>query len=349
MPNSQDYAIVVGISEYAAYDLLKSAIGDAQAFADWLRKSDGGDVPADQVKIIVKSSDMRGIYPIKDDVDNALADIISGRAGRVGRRFYFYFSGHGCSPSADELLLLLANASNEMLLRNIGAAPYRKFLQEAALFDELIFIFDCCRDYQNLSALAQPPSLTPLPRSPASVNVKLFVALGTEYGQSSFAPNDGAERSFFTKFLIEGLSSARNADGSVTAQSLQSYVKPRVTAEAQLHGKIQVPEISTNPDIVFRSGVPGQGLVGRLLSFTIPATWTRPIELQDGSFNVVRRVNGTDGKFQTVLAPGLYEIVYPADAGPAENVLRQRLRVNPASSGARVTLIPDPDRDQYNV
>jgi caspase domain-containing protein len=349
VPNSEDHAIVVGISDYATTDFqqLKAAVGDAVAFADWLRRPDGGDVPDKQIKVITKTAEIKSVFPIKDDIDDALKGIIKGRKTRIGRRFYFYFSGHGCSPSRDELLLLLANTDNETLVRNVGVAPYKKFMLDPALFDELVFIIDCCRNYQPVMATAQPPFLNPIPTSALSVNVRDFVALGTEFGAFSFAPDDANERSFFTKYLIEAFDHAINADGSVTAQSLDTYVRPKVEAATGLPGKTQTPEIPIKPNFVFKPGKPRQDLGGRLLSFTIPAPWTRPLELVDGQFKPLRRVNGSDGKFQIVLPPGLYEISYPADAADGENVVRQQFRVNPTGASAKVML--QPDKDRYDV
>ena len=356
MQNTQDHAIVVGISDYAAYPKLKAAAGDALAFAEWLRSPDGADIPADQVKVIISGdmklpAELKDFYPVKDDIDDALSAIIKKLGGAPGRRFYLYFSGHGCAPSAEALLLLLANTSQEMLQRNVGAARYRSFLHDAALFDELIFILDCCLGYEPLWANPQEPSLTPIPRSANAPRVRHFMALGTEFGKLSFAPDDPDKCSFFTKYLIEGLKNARNADGSVTAQSLAYYVKPKVMAETAGNKKEyqQVPVIPIEPNIVFKPGTPGKALGGRLLNFTIPEEWTRPLELQDGAFNPVRRVNGDAKKFQIVLMPGLYQIIYPADAAAAENVVRQTLRVTPTGASARVALEMHPGKEQYDV
>jgi hypothetical protein len=355
VPNTEDYALVVGIREYETFPELSAAEGDALAFADWLCSPGGGDVPRGQVEVIVSGQvqpppGKKGVYPIKDDVDGALTRILNKPPGRIGRRFYFYFSGHGCVPSADETLLLVANTTLQSMGRNIGADPYKKWLQNGALFDELVFILDCCRGFDNVSAPALGPLLTSIGQSPDFFKVKTFVAMGTEFGHYSFAPDVAGERSFFTKYLLEGLSGkAAAADGAITAKGLSDYVTPRVKADALKAGRTQVPDIPIKPDLVFKPGDPGKQSQ-RLLSFTIPPEWNRPVELQDGLFQPIQRTNGTDRKFQAVLAPGLYQIKYPADAAAAEPVAIQTLRVNPSGASGRVTLDPGLDpKGFYNV
>ena len=159
VPNQDHYAIVVGITDYAGFPVLSAAEGDAIAFANWLCDPNGGDIPPSQVRVIVSSGRPvpgKSYYPIKDDIDDALRTIISKQAGRIGKRFYFYFSGHGCTPSADEILLLMANATADSMRRNIGPDPYRKWLTNGALFDEILFILDCCLGSDTAPVSGEP-------------------------------------------------------------------------------------------------------------------------------------------------------------------------------------------------
>lgn len=358
VPNQDHYAIVVGITDYAGFRGLSAAEGDAIAFANWLCDPNGGDIAPSQVRVIVSSGRPvpgKSYYPIKDDIDDALRTIISKQAGRIGKRFYFYFSGHGCTPSADEILLLMANTTADSMRRNIGPDPYRKWLTNGAVFDEILFILDCCLGSNTAPVSGEGPSLTPRPQDPNFVNVQALMALGTEFGQFSFAPDTADERSFFTKYLLEGLGgNAADADGAITAQTLREYVTPRVKAEALKYGRTQVPEIPVKYNIVFKPGKPDQQGQGgqRLLSFIIPPEWARPVELQDSSFKSIQRTDGNVRKFQAVLVPGLYQIKYPADAIPGvEQATIHFLRVNPTGTGGQVVLDPrlDPKKGQYDV
>ena len=246
MPNTEDYAIVIGISDYLGFKPLPAAEGDAVEFAKWLRDPAGGDIPDTQVKVIVTSDQVpvagkKGVYPWRDHIDDRLSEIIGGRQGRIGRRLYLYFSGHGVMPTYANIALLMANAEKEQLGRNMGATPYRDALANLAHFDELVFILDCCGTFEKEVELGKPGWSTG-DVDPNAAKVKTLIALGTEMGQSVFAPDDGLQRSFFTKYLLEGLhGAAAAADGSITAASLRIYVTPKVTSEALPYR--QVPDI----------------------------------------------------------------------------------------------------------
>jgi hypothetical protein len=44
----------------------------------------------------------------------------------------------------------MANTTSESMRRNIGPDPNRKWLANGALFDEIVFILDCCLDPTRL-------------------------------------------------------------------------------------------------------------------------------------------------------------------------------------------------------
>ena len=108
--NDKDYAVVIGIKDYPAFDADNPLTGpenDAQAFYDWLISADGGDVPSANVELIISSkcgspfADARTARPIVNEIQNAfenLQDIAArnedkGNGYRVGRRLYIYMSG----------------------------------------------------------------------------------------------------------------------------------------------------------------------------------------------------------------------------------------------------------------
>lgn len=49
-----DHAVVVGINDYPSPQLsrLNGAVRDAKLFAEWLQKSDGGDLPRSRIHLI---------------------------------------------------------------------------------------------------------------------------------------------------------------------------------------------------------------------------------------------------------------------------------------------------------
>ena len=346
VPNADHYGIVIGITDYLYFQRLDAAEGDAREFAKWLCDPNGGDLPSENVRLILSgdSDKWPGGYPWKDHVDDELRDIIKGRKGPIGKRLYFYFSGHGCLPSFGNIALLMANSAADVLGRNIGPGPYVKSLAERAHFDELVFFLDCCRGYEGSADVGSPPFNSQGTPHPAFVNVKSMIAVGSQIGQLSYAPDTPNERSFFTEFLLEGLrGGATDADRSITAESLFDYVQPRVTAKAALFGKRQIPEMPAPADIVFKQGVPNQ----RLITLTFPPEWNQPVELQDGTFQQLLRSDGQKRTMQAVLSPGLYQIVYPGDPNPGQPTVQMTLRILPAATGANVVL--DRQKAEYNV
>ncbi|WP_439397083.1 caspase family protein [Bradyrhizobium sp. PMVTL-01] len=347
MPNDDDYAIVVGIATYASYQAIDAAEGDARDFAKWLCDPQGGDLPKKNVSLVLSSDlppQLRIGRPIRDDVEDEFIKLLNNRVGRIGRRFYFYFSGHGCAPSYDEIALIMANSSKGVPNRNIGARLYAATLVERANFDELVFFLDCCRGVDDTVDPQQPPFKRPQPAVDYT-NVKLTVAVGSQIGQLSNAPDSPTQRSFFTEFLLEGLRGAAAAgDQSISVESLMQYVKPKVTAKALNYGKRQVPELAKPAEIIFRKGINNQ----RLITLGITPGWPRPIELQRGDGTLVRRSNVGDTKLQAVLAPGLYQIVFLGDSGTGEPDVRQIIRINFGTTGATAEL--DHQRTvEYNV
>jgi hypothetical protein len=145
--STDDYAILIGINEYRFFDRLRGAERDALRIQDWLCES--GKVPPENVQIILSSDRRRNTqdpWPLKHAIDDALVHLVPSRNARKGRRFYLYFSGHGCAPGVRDIALLMANAANDTLGFSMGADSYRYSLRAKAPFDEVVFILDCCRN-----------------------------------------------------------------------------------------------------------------------------------------------------------------------------------------------------------
>jgi hypothetical protein len=65
MPNTRDYAVVVGVNHYKKLQLLEGPINDAISFKDWLVNPDGGDLPEGNCKLIT-SNGVDPFLPIQD-------------------------------------------------------------------------------------------------------------------------------------------------------------------------------------------------------------------------------------------------------------------------------------------
>lgn len=244
-------------------------------FKKWLVSPDGGWLPDSDSNIqILLSPD--GIvanpakaFPKKDDIDIALDSFGLGNPnfeGRIGRRLYFYFSGHGVGPNFDDVAILMANASINHLNNNVGVRPYRGMLKKTARFKEIVVILDCCRDAVSGVTPADPAITQPIEFGPEHP-VEDFVIMASDWGQKAF------ERTFteaevrsrlgvLTRTLLEGLNdpAAANDEGQITSETLRLYVIKRMAAISIKTGVAQNPEFKrpSNKEIVFRTLPPDQ-------------------------------------------------------------------------------------------
>jgi hypothetical protein len=259
--NVEDYAIVVGINAYPRLRPLKGALKDATKFAEWLKNPSGGALPERNVELVISPEEpqlnLRKAAPIQEDIDAALTRFGVERGKRIGRRLYFYFAGHGIGTAFNEVGMLMAHAAMTALKRNIGLARYRDYLHEHALFDQIVFIIDCCRDRTGGVETAGP-DFTNTGDGPAGA-VDDFTIMAAAYGERAFEPPpvDGGEpRGLLTAAVLEGLGDSALADGSgrFTSGSLERYIKRRVPEMAGDVKVRQQPEVyPPQAEIVFGS------------------------------------------------------------------------------------------------
>lgn len=262
-PLTDHFGIAVGIDTYPSLRPLRSSVSDATQFLDWLTDPDGGNVSPDNIRLIRSpesiAADPFDARPVQSEIDRALRDFGALGGQRVGKRFYFYFAGHGFGPSFDDVGMLMASASMDMLKANIGLRHYRDYFVETGLFDEVVFIIDCCRDNaRGEETLA--PIFRADPVANKAARIVQFVALAAGYGEKAFAPvsqGDGERRGILTRAVLEALRGdprALDPNGRVTAATLQMFVKDRVKEIADDEKLKQEPDLpqSPNPDIVFR-------------------------------------------------------------------------------------------------
>lgn len=263
--NNQDYAIVIGIDNYPQLPMLGAAATDAAKFAEWLLDPNGGGLAPEHVKQIIsptkQDTDPRNALPVQKQIDDQLTEWGAELNKRIGRRLYFYFSGHGIGPDFDDVALLMANANRNRLRSNIGLRPYLRFFADTGIFDEVVFIADCCRD-PTLSDLAMPPVFTPEPQDPRPQVVDIAL-LAAPYGKKAFeegGPPLQDRRGILTKALLEALRDRPSVDaqGRVTTSTLHAYVTARVKELAAAQGKEQEPIFRgvMNNSLVFGPAAP---------------------------------------------------------------------------------------------
>ncbi|MCY7376639.1 MAG: caspase family protein [Pyrinomonadaceae bacterium] len=247
-PEEKDYAIVIGINAYSKLPALSAAQSDAADFIEWLLDANGGGLSVNEVKE-VKSPETPWSHPtqakpVQDDIIQKLQEIEIGNGTspqpKIGRRLYFYFAGHGFGPKAMDVGMLMANAAEPAFMNNLGLFPCREFFRKHYLFDEVIFILDCCRDagYSTVSTRGFQPLLET--EQPMAVPpVEDFIILATPFGEKSFAKFDdklNKRRGLLTRAVLEafkGEPRAADGRGNITAFSLRNYVNKRVKELAQ--------------------------------------------------------------------------------------------------------------------
>lgn len=265
-PNPEDYAIVIGINHYPQVQpLLQSAEEDALRFADWLLDPAGGGLEPENVRLLLGrkfADENQNLMPMECKphqltVDGVFQALQVGQRDRVGRRLYFYFSGHGIGVGLNNVAMLLANAGEGRYDKcHIGLDSYRDWLRDAAAFDELVFILDCCRNRERVQQTIRP-ILPHVLREPAFKDVKPLTVLATLDGDDAFegidTDNEAVQRrGLLTQALMEGLEQRLAADstGAVTAASLADWLKIRVSQLAQAKGLEQQAKVPDPPDLV---------------------------------------------------------------------------------------------------
>jgi hypothetical protein len=322
--NHEDYALVVGINRYTANSPaeLHGAERDAQAFYEWLVDPAGGALPAQNVVRLI-AGDLPSpvpatpfsLRPHKDEIDAALYALGIGEKARVGRRFYLYFAGHGLGARFDEVALLLAGARTPNLLGlNLGLTAYRRLLREAAPFDEIVFLLDCCRELDQYT-VAQAPAIGHQPADDRQDKVRDFVALASRFGKRAFEPLDpasGVRQGLFTKALLEGLrGQAADNRGDVTAESLKAYLAVQLPRLAEQHKRTQSPEVQGDADHTLVFCNVAEALGWPLLAPPTPPDWDGEVALFDSGGRELHR-RGAAPAWSVRLRDGLYRLVHAA-------------------------------------
>lgn len=341
MKNADHYAIVVGIQDYAGLQTLQAAKKDAVRFTEWLLREDGGNLPETNIHQRLspasRPEDPFKSTPVLSDIQSALTAIGVRKGTRLGARLYFYFAGHGVGPKFDNVAMLVATAARDLLEENIGLDETRQYFHDIGVFDEVIYILDCCRE--KTRATCRGIGITPKPHAGAATND--FVLIGSVHGGKSFEVFDestGARRGLLTQALLEGLDGAPGAldtQRRITSQTLADYVARRVSelsTAAGLSQQLDTPK-PANPTIVLKALLAGADETYRLTVARGAASQGGEIVVANTAGNEVgRAAPGLDfqedvpvnGVYQITLVGGGY-VAIAASNMVKEGVLRVQL------------------------
>lgn len=250
--NILDYALIIGVSDYPTFSSLKGPNGDADRFHAWLTDSSGGSVPPANCRII--QSTANPAMPIQNQIDEKFGELLNEMKEipgdeKKGRRFYFYFSGHGVGITRTDFTLqtglLMANFSED-LFRNAAllAETYRDIIATSGRFTEVIFFLDCCRT-RVPGVMGLIPQFSWPMISVITGEVSTLLGYATEFMDAAFEaarldlpPGQSGSffRGHFTEALLRGLrgEAADRDTGQISVAGLRQYLEretPRVAKE----------------------------------------------------------------------------------------------------------------------
>lgn len=224
-------AVIVGVSQYLEVEPdLQYADKDAAAFSDYLKTKSGGEVPADNIRLLTNEQATTA------NIITAL-EWLKGKS-HEGDRAIFYFSGHGDVEkltSAQNGYLLTYNSPK--LVYIAGALPvfivkdYISTLSENKV--NVVMISDACHSGKlsggNEGVRATAASL----QSQWGKEIKI---LSAQPEQLSLESKDwGGGRGVFSYYLVNGLYGLadKNNDATVSLTELEAYVTESVMRDSK--------------------------------------------------------------------------------------------------------------------
>ncbi|MCL3882684.1 caspase family protein [Marivita sp. GX14005] len=320
-----DMAFVIGIARYptfggnasdAARD-LQGPVNDADAFVDWLKAPDGGDVPEAHIFAVTSDHFPAGapVGPVVRDVTDKLDALrTAAKAPPRKRRLYIYTSGHGFGRRRLEGGLYLADAAPANL-SNFFVSDYFNWFLDAAYFDECILFSDACMDQGRLAAPAQPHWRREIAPGRGTSAMGAYAARFAGRAVEGRMAN-GLFHGAFSYALRMGLLGAAavvdpQGKRKVTGDSLRDYLiatMQKLMTEAER----QDPRISTDPDFGPFDPVT---LVEDPPPFERPVTVLLPgavadatLNLENAAFDNLGPVTAANGSLALSLRPGLYAL-----------------------------------------
>lgn len=326
MANQLHFGVVVGINCYPEFQNLRFAKTDAEAFAEWLLNQSGGNLPSNNIKLIVAEDDVmptntirENAVPVRTMIYTAIKRFWKRVKTHVDEnpedwhksRLYFYVSGHGIGPSTQDVALLMANAGPEDYGENISCRELLHCLGDNQYFAEVVIFTDCCRDRAPNAPLGSPP-WTKKQRDYGEVKTALGVA--ADFGGKAYEPDSNGKvdpddyRGYYTKALLEGLY-GHKIQGEVNSKTLADYIQKRVkelltsgerTQNCHMYGDFNSPIVfseQTNAELSFdiRFDTDYQGIALLLYG--------------DGQEIERWQVDGEGFSWPVSLAQGLYRVV----------------------------------------
>lgn len=262
MAKFDHFAILVAITRYPGISSLQGPENDALAFREWLLDPDGGDMPDENIYLLCSSDYQAAPNPYDESpTETQFKKILNGLLKdtsqsdqwkeRVGERLYLFFAGHGFTAGALPNPALFTAQAQQNDPAHIAALQYAARIQNAAFFDEIVLVFDCCQDV--LFSTPVPDTLWSAPNRPQrAAAVKFMPALAAPRGRQSFEDIDHSPvHGYFSSVFIDALkTAAADPIGRVTARAVQDRVLELWKQKGYEAKTGYAPPIYPPPDLV---------------------------------------------------------------------------------------------------
>ncbi len=326
---TDDCAIVVGIQTYPGIGSLEGPCRDALLFAEWLEKTDGGDLPGERIETCLSTDfspppDGRPekTRPDREDIEGLFRPFLEKgvRGEHAGRRLYLFVSGHGFSDAAESYknvmntALYTANAGRIVGL-HVAITSYAEWIAQSAVFDEIVLIMDCCRTKSLLHSYTCPqlPSINPNPSKTHAV--RKFYAFAAPWGhaakEKAMPHMNNDVYGIFTVALMEALEKARpNRQGNLKGEDVKQYIHNVIDGIAG-ETAISPPEIylGTGQDIIWlKRRSSAKRHIPEVTIRLESHTGTEVCVIANGRLEELHRIPFEENKLLCPLEPGLYKI-----------------------------------------
>jgi len=262
--SQDDHAILIGIKSYPTLGEnstnadLQGPENDIAAVKEWLLDPKGGALHPSgatihEVRAIAGASNRMGpdSETLEEDVLGKLEKLAqtnpNGR--RVGRRLYFYLSGHGFSPGRQRGCLYTPNATAKRGY-NIHATGWLSLLQDSGYFSEYVLWMDCCMNRVTLLPPGEPRTRLMVSSESPRASFIAFAARRSLKAVEMPIGVGGAYHGLFTATLLDGLrGAAADSNGKVTGHSLADWIRNAMSAR-MTESELNDVDISKEPEVV---------------------------------------------------------------------------------------------------
>ncbi len=245
------YALIIGISTYESQQIRQLQYGDKDAsfFASYLMSKAGGEVPRENIKILLnKEADIATIYTNLDWLKNTCSE---------NDLVYIYFSGHGDieTTKIKSLGYLLAYNSppnnyvnNAISIEDLNADAQFITLEKKA---KIILITDACHSGKLAGDFFKGKDfVNDQLQKVLNDQVRLTACQTGQLANESVAWGGG--RGAFSYYLLKGLNgfADNNASGEIALKDLKGYLSKSFEEDKTMLDEklIQNPVLDGNPN-----------------------------------------------------------------------------------------------------